>query len=239
MTGPLSGYLLASPSDNVVTRKSLTTTSDGSQVLMEFVAPFESTKFWEKYQFESDRSFTDEEAERSRPPYRYPVYCARSGSKLVILTEKKRLTDYVIGECLNRTIFPNLKHVTFNVEKMIAALQEADSRYRLTSLHGRFAGPGRDLRTMILYGPQVTNSAVFREHQNLFNFYICGVAERLPTDPFYTGEDGEIARIGNDGSISIQSLTRKRATDLNKIINYLISNKWVDDWVAPWEGSSE
>jgi hypothetical protein len=67
----------------------------------------------------------------------------------------------------------------------------AGLRIRQCEVH---AGAGRDLRTMILYGPQVTNSAVFREQQHLFNFYICGIAEHSPDDPFY----GRLRRDGAD-----------------------------------------
>lgn len=231
MIGPLSGYLLASPTHTEVSRRDVVSKGNG-RVSTEFVSPFEGLNFWERYKFVSDKPFPDDDGNNtSKPPYEYDVYCARSGAKLIILTEKKRLTDYVITEILNKEVFPNLKHVSFQLDNMIEIMQDLEGPYRITSLHGRFAGASRDLRTMILYGPQVTNSAVFKEQSHLFNFYICGVAERSPDDPFFIGDYGEIARIGNDGSISVQSFNRKRAADLNKLVNHLISSGWVDDWV--------
>jgi hypothetical protein len=158
---------------------------------------------------------------------------------VILLTEKKRLTDHLIELVLNKTIFPNLKHVSFQVEKMITAFEKPDSLYRVTSLTGRFAGPDRDLRTTIFYGSEVTKSVLFHKHRHLFNFYICGLAQRSPDDPFFIANDGEIARLGSDGSFTVQSFNRKRASDLNKIVNHLIANKWVDDWVVPWVGDAE
>lgn len=239
MIGPLSGFLLASPNDEQIERRSLDgTTGLSSKVSLRFKESF--SRYWEEYIFASDRQFVDDPASgNSRPPFHYSVYCARSGSKLIVMTEKKRLTEYLIEKVLNNSVFPNLKHVSFQIEKIITAFSDRESDYRITTLHGRISGQDRSLRTMILYGSEVTDSTVFKDSRRLFNFYICGVAERSPDDPFFGGDEGEIARLGNDGSLSVQSFNRQRASDLNKIVNVLITNKWVDDWVVPWVGESE
>lgn len=237
MTGSLSGYLLASPNDRPIARGALgdSQSQKSRAPYLIFEQAYENLKLWEEYTFYSDRAFVDDGNTNLKPPFKYPVYCARSGAKLIILSERRRLTDYIIEAVLNDTIFPNLKHVSFQIEKMISAFQDVNSEYRLTALHGRYAGPERSLRTIVLYGQEVTENVVFREHRHLFNFYLCGIAERSSDDPFILSDDGEIARLGNNGSITVQSFTRKRATDLNKIVNQLIQNKWVDDWVLPWE----
>jgi hypothetical protein len=240
MAGSLSGYLLAAPNERPIARRALEEGASRSSKAphLAFKQPYQNLKFWEEYTFSSDRSFADDPViGNQRLPFKYPVYCARSGSKLIILSEKRRLTDYIIESVLNDIIFPNLRHVSFQIERMISAFQEVDSEYRLTSLHGRYSGPERSLRTIVLYGSEVANSALFREQRHLFNFYRCGVAERSLDDPFMLNDDSEIARLGNNGSITVQSFSRKRATELNKIVNQLIQNKWVDDWVVPWEDS--
>jgi hypothetical protein len=236
MVGPLSGYLLASPDDAPIGRRSLDLHSPKRKGVpyLAFESAMAGLRHWEQYIFHSDRPFRDDVLQQGKGPYQYPVFCARSGSKLIVLTELKRLTEYLIEAVLNKAIFPNLKHVNFRIEKMIADFQKEESPYRTTSLHGSFSGPDFAVRRIILYGSEVTNSIVFRECQHLFNFYRCGVAERTEDSRFFSGEHDEIAKLGGDGSLSILSFGRQRAIELNRIVNYLIVNKWVDDWVVPW-----
>ena len=237
MTASLSGYLLASPNDAAIPRAALETASrsPSRKPFLRYEGQYQNLKLWEHYTFFSDRSFSDDNTTNQHPPFKYPVYCARSGTKLIILSERRRLTDYIIETTLNSSIFPNLRHVNFHLEKIIAAFQDSASQYRLTSLHGRYSGPRRSLRTIALYGPEVTDSALFKDQHHLFDFYLCGIAERQAEDPFLLNDDGEVARMGNNGSITIQSFTKKRATELTRIVSRLIKNKWVDDWVLPWE----
>jgi hypothetical protein len=235
--GPLSGYLLASPDESPIRRQSLVSTHSTSSKApyLQFVETFERTRFWERYAFLSDRTFEDLRVDQ-RPPYRFDVFCARSGSKLIVLTEKKKLTQYLIERVLNETIFPNLKHVSFQMGQIISAFQSPDSDYRITALHGKFSGPDRHLRTAIFYGTEVTASTVFQTQRHLFNFYRCGITERSVQSPFDSADDVEIAHVGEDGSITVKSFHRQKALELNRVVNHLIINKWVDNWVAPFTG---
>lgn len=234
MQGALSGYLLASVDDQPIDRGALTPAASGARrnaPFLKFEGNYEQSRFWEVYSFHSDKHFEDQTSAPSLPPFRYPVWCARSGSKILILTEKKRATDYLIEAVLNRTIYPNLKQVAFRITGIVHACKDVGSSYRVTSLTGRVASPDQSLRTMVLYGREITDSEIFRDKIDLFNIKRCGLAIR-EDDPFGVN-DGEIATLGVDGSVSILSFSIQRAIALNRLVNYVITNKLVDNWVSP------
>ena len=44
-------------------------------------------------------------------------------------------------------------------------------------------------------------------------------------------EDNEIALIGNDGFVSGKISNAENAREVILLINYIIRNRWVDEWV--------
>ncbi len=199
--GTFSGFLLASPSGSVLTRELLTISAQGSQSpQLNYRGPFQRLKRWEEFTLLSRKALADEDPEIQKPPYRYRILCVRRGTKLVVLAERRRIAEYVIVQLLNRSIFPNLRKVAIRVDRLIESCQDRTSEFLITSLYGRFSGADTQLRTMLLYGDDVTESAVYREHKELFNFSSCGIGRRLFDDlpRVSSSEDREIVRVGND-----------------------------------------
>lgn len=227
----LAGYLLASPARAEIGRAAIIDSSySAGSASMAFDAQYSGLRNWERYRLFCDTPLADEAADASGQPFAYSVYCSRSGSKLILLAEKKKIADFVISKMLNRTLFPNLRRVQFHIDDIILGLREPSSEYLVTSLHGRFSGATKNLRTMSLYGADITESVVYREHFNLFNFFSCGIGKRAKVSAL-SEDDRELIRLGNDGSISTQTFGRYRAISIIQIVNEIIRRRWVDDWV--------
>src|SRR5262245_5185740 len=91
VTGPLSGYLLAAPDERPIARRALddSDTQRFTAPHLKFHGAYENLKFWEEYIFFSDREFIEDASGAiKKPPFKYSIYCARSASKLIILSEK-------------------------------------------------------------------------------------------------------------------------------------------------------
>lgn len=233
----MSGYLLASPTSKGITRELLTVghPPGGPKVpSIRFLNTLFQLRQWEEFELLSDTALADEVIGGAvGPPYTYKLLCVTSGAKVIVVSERKRITDYAINRVYDRRIYPNLRKVAIRIDKLIEACQSTTSEYLITSLHGRFSGSERHVRTMSLYGDDVTESAIFRTHNHLFNFYSCGIGRRLFENlpRLSPADDGEILRLGNDGFLSFTMRDRDHALDVMMVINYVIRQRWVEDWV--------
>ena len=230
----LSGFLLATeatvevPRDLIETRHPLV--SNGPTLRYKGYS-FNLTR-WDEYELLSPIPLGEEQLDR-QPPYKYQVFIVRGHGKIIVLAERKRISEYVIAAILDKRIFPNFRKVSIYIDKMIEFCQAQDSEFLVTSLVGRFSGPSRSIRTISLYGDDVTDSPVFRDHFHLFNFFSCGLGRRL-----YDGiprlkpnEDGEIVRLGNDGGVTLNQTSRIRASEFIRVLSFVLRNRWVEAWV--------
>lgn len=230
----LSGFLLASPTGTTVTRRHLADDDQGGRRTFPYLvydSAFKSSSRWEVYTFHSDKSFSEYLSPGlAQPPFPYPALCARSGSKLIVLTPRKDLTKYVLRSTLSKRVFPNLRQVQIHIPSIVEAFQHSDSEYVITSLHGHMRGSETALRTMSIWGSNVTNSSLYEDYKGLFDFTSCGVAKRDPSNMSVV-EERELVRLSSDGSLSMQTFNRNRAAELSLIIAHIIENRWVDNWV--------
>jgi hypothetical protein len=166
-------------------------------------------------------------------PYAYRVVCVRSGARVLLLSERRNIADYILNRILARRIYPNLRKVGFRIGPIIDSCRKADSEFLITSLVGRFAGSERQIRTMSLYGDDVTESVVFQEHHHLFNFTSCGIGCRLFEDlpRLSPGDEHEIVRLGSEGAVSFAQGGRRRARDVTAVIDYAVRAGLIEDWM--------
>jgi hypothetical protein len=233
----LSGFLLASATSVEITKDILVDHNDDGRTAasIQFRGLIFESRQWEEFCFYSDRPIDEEDKENypDGPPYPHKMVCVRSGAKILLLAERRRVTDYIIGRFLNRRIFPNLRRVRIHTGKLIESCQNSNSMYSITTLHGSFAGTDRHISKISLYGSDITESSLYREQHHLFNFYSCGLARRLHENLLKLNlhEESEIALVGNDGFISSQISSAERAREVIRVINYIVRNRWVDSWV--------
>jgi len=232
----LAGYLLASPTGAAIAREDLDTAyaAKGAAPFMKYEQHFLGLRLWETFTLRSDLYLGEDATPDSPgPPFDYRLVVARSGSKLILLADRRKIAEHAITRVIDRSIFPNLRKVHFRIDQIIhgfASNASDPAEYLVSSLHGRFAGSDRNLRTMSLYGNDLTESTVYREHHHLFNFFSCGIGRRVSGASSST-DDRELLRIGSDGSISLQSLHNHRSREVTKVIDAIIRNRWVDPWV--------
>jgi len=229
-----SGYLMARASEEEVSRDLLETPKplvSGGPTL-KFVESAYAIRRWDIFTLRSPIRL-GEEAETAKPPFEYEVYIVRGLSKFVVLAPRRRVADYLIQQIFDRKIYPHFRKAPINIHKLIQKCELADSEFLVTSLHGRFSGAGRALRIMSLYGDDVTDSIIFRQHNELFNFFSCGVGRRL-----YSGlprlrphEEGEITRIANDGFLTLNLVDRRRATEFLFVLSFVLRNRCAESWV--------
>ena len=154
---------------------------------------------------------------------------------MILLAPRRRVIDYALAQILDRRIYPNLRKVSITIDRMIEFCRQKESEFLVTSLHGRFAGPSTQLRSLSLYGDDVTQSSLYATHHELFNFHSGGLGRRLfnGLPKVKPNEEGEIARLGNDGFINLNLATRAKAMELMNVVGFVLRNRWVEDWVPP------
>jgi hypothetical protein len=112
----LSGFLLASPTSVEITKDILVDHNDDGRTAasIQFRGLIFESRQSKEFCFYSDRPIDEEDKENypDGPPYPHKMVCVRSGAKILLLAERRRVTDYIIGRFLNRRIFPNLRRVS-------------------------------------------------------------------------------------------------------------------------------
>ena len=230
-----SGYLLASTAGVTFERKAIApdemAASGGAS--LRFISHAYRLRQWDELELTSPIPLADEVDAEGAGPYKYKVLAVRGFSKVVLLAERRRIVDYVLGQLLDRYVAPRLRKVALNLDETVSFCQLPDSAYLVTSLLGRFAGSARQLRAIALYGDDVTDTALFRDYGKLFNIYSCGLGRRFENGvPTLTSSyDGEIVRIGNDGFVLAHLGNKAKAKEFMKVVRFVIDHRWVEPWV--------
>lgn len=193
---------------------------------------------WSEFVLHTTVPLADEpESERSQ--YSYQLYVIRGRAKLIMLASRRRIVDYALTHILDRKIYPNLRKISVYIEHVIEHCTKAEAEFLITSLHGRFAGSAKNVRSMSLYGDDVTNSPIYRDNHPYFNFHSCGIGRRLfdGIPRLRPNEEGEIVRVSHDGFINLNLSKRSHAQELIRVVDFIVRNRWVEDWV-PGKGDS-
>ena len=174
-----------------------------------------------------------DEPDTGRGPFAYQLFIVRGRAKLIMLAPRRRMVDYALANIFDRTITPRLRKINVYIEKVIDYCAHADAQFLVTSLHGRFSGASRDVRSLSLYGDDVTSSAIFAEHRDFFNFHSCGLGRRLfdGLPRLRANEEGEIVRLSHDGFLNLNLSSRRDAQELIRVVDFVIQSGWVEDWV--------
>jgi hypothetical protein len=238
----LSGYVLARPGGEKVERINLEGTVrrqsnelDRQEKSDEFKLVFlkDAPRYlkWEYYDFHSSIPLPLDNIQ-AEPQFNSKVLICRSLSRFILLAERRKIADFVIEKFLSKSAFPNFRKVPIFVDDFVADCSSKSSTYAVTSVHGKFKGPGKALKTIILYGEEVTDSTLFRQQHDLFNFYSIGVRVReRDMTRHHSFNDGEIARIGNDGMVSTNlGETDHRSDEVLRVIKHIFKQGWIEEW---------
>jgi hypothetical protein len=235
---PLSGYLLATPSPVEITRDvvQLNRPMVNHGPTLAFSSSMFALRRWDEFKLYSPIALADE-PDGKRAPFEYPVYIVRGHGKIIVLASRRRIVDYTMAQILDKHVFPNFRKVPVYLDKLIDFCQSVESEFLVTSLHGRYAGSSRNLRTMSLYGDDVTDSPIFSDHHHLFNFFSCGLGRRLfdGLPKLRPNEEGEIVRLSNDGFLTLNLSDRRKAIEFLRVVSFVIKNRWVESWVPVTE----
>jgi len=187
---------------------------------------------WQEYTLYSTIPLSDE-LEGERSTWSYQLFVVRGHAKLIVLAARRRIVDYALAQILDRRIHPNLRKINVYIDQMIEFCTKLESEFLITSLHGRFSGAARSVRSMSLYGDDVTNSPIYRDNHPYFNFHSCGMGRRLfgGLPSIRPNDEGEIARVSHDGFINLNLSTRRQAQELIRVVDFIVSHRWVEDWV--------
>lgn len=174
-----------------------------------------------------------DEPETEHGRYSYQLFIVRGRAKLIMLAPRRRMVDYALAQIFDRTISPRLRKINVYIEKVIDYCARADAQFLVSSLHGRFSGASRDVRSLSLYGDDVTSSAIFAEHRDFFNFHSCGLGRRLfdGLPRLRANEEGEIVRLSHDGFLNLNLTSRRDAQELIRVVDFVVQSGWVEDWV--------
>lgn len=236
----LSGFIVASPAARDFMTKDFVMEEPaipkGATMKLKHTRVFNLAR-WDEYSLRSFVPLGDETAEENGP-FDYLVYIVRGYSKLLVLSHRRRIVEVALAQVFSNCVYPNLRKVPILIDEMIDFCQRPEAEFLITSLHGKYSGSGTDLRSISLYGDDVSRSTLFVEHHGQFNFHTCGLGRRLfdGLPKAALPDDGEVIRIASDGFVSLKLATRAQATEIQSVVDYVMVHRWVEDWVPEGKG---
>lgn len=154
---------------------------------------------WEEFELESTKQLVDDDDPESGPPYLYPIVTRRSESRIVLLSRRKELVEYLL-EKPTFNLESELEHLNVRVGSLIDHLLESGSIPSEGSLipsfiYAKTPQYGERLRSLSLFGDDVTNTNLFSEYRPQMDVLTCGLRRQF---------GDEYMRISTDGSLQIK-----------------------------------
>jgi hypothetical protein len=168
---------------------------------------------WEKYVFDSPVPLRGEDLSVYDPPFRYPLICRRSGSRLLVLSVSRSIAERLLGVEFHAAFVPRLKPVPIGVDQLVKGITARPTEYALSFAHARVPAFGATLRAISYYGEDLAEAALFRDQLPLMVFFTCGLREARGVN--------EIVRLGGDGHVSFLLSTPRRVIEVERALSFL------------------
>ena len=168
---------------------------------------------WEEYTYKCDVAFRGEDHYGVPSPYEYAVVIRRSGPRCLILASARNIAQHLISTDLARVISPRLVTVSIAVDNLVRKLCQKPTVYVLSFVHARLPAFGASLRSVSLYGDDLAEASMFRDHVGLMNFFTCGL-RRAVGGP-------ELLRLGADGTVSFYLTDPHRVLEVEGVLSFL------------------
>jgi hypothetical protein len=151
-------------------------------------------KNWHAYAYTSHRALLGENERGVLGPYKYFMACFRSGRKLLLLSENRRVVEaFLLNE--SKQFGGGLQQMEVDVDGFVKkTLAQPDAVYKMSYAYAHIPRYGAALNAASFYGDDLFEAALFREHYQGMTFYSCGL--RLLID------NVEIARVRSVGRVS-------------------------------------
>ena len=170
---------------------------------------------WYLLKFVSDMPLIDPKVEV--PPYMYPIYYRQSSRRALILSHRKHIAEEFLKIITSFNRIPLLEAVYIDVQGLVSLACAKPSSYAITYLHARTTGLGSSIRSLSLYGDDVTGSSLYRDHAVSLLAHTCGLrdvyADRRTA--------AEAIRLSTDGAVSFYYGQRDDLTAAEKALNFI------------------
>jgi len=171
---------------------------------------------WERYALDSPPIFGEEVEDGAT--VNYQVIARRSGGKM-ILVGVAGLVEHVVDKGHLARIRPALRRVPVAVDALIRDIAERPGDFAISYAHGRSPGFGARMRSVSYYGDDISEASLFRESLPLLVFSTCGLRR--------VARGSEIMKFGSDGSVSFRLDSRRRASEVERVLSYLRDNGYL------------
>lgn len=128
---------------------------------------------WVYFEYISETPFRQSELEE-KPPYFYKVFYRQSEERAIILSDALGVVSYISTYMANALNMLGFDNVRVKINSLVNEIID-DSNYTITFIHAKTPGFGSALKSISLYGDDITKISMF--HENRFNIqcHMCGM----------------------------------------------------------------
>lgn len=209
----LSGFLLEWASDRPIREDDLTRCS-----AIKFVKKVEKTE-WEEFSFVSTVAFRGEDQAGLPGPFRYALFCRRSGSRIALMSINRIVVTHLLERHLHGCFRPPLRSVPIAVDQLVKKIASQPTEYALSFVHARVPAFGTCLRSVSFYGDDLAEASLFRDNISFMDFFTCGLRQAVGGP--------EIVRLGGDGTLSFVPTSVERLNEVEEVLRFLRKNGYL------------
>lgn len=171
---------------------------------------------WEFFSLLTKESLRPDREEEGRGPYRYEILCRRLGAYVILASDSRNIVDYLLSK--KRFMYadkPPFVPIKIHVDRLVRKITHDPTSYAINFVHAKVSGFGDALKSMSLYGDDITEAKLFRDSIDLMSCTRCGLSD--------ISEGFEVIRVGNDGSINFFDNPFERLVEVEVCVANLIS----------------
>jgi hypothetical protein len=170
---------------------------------------------WYSFTLTSQNPISEDDIKSNSGLYEYP-FVARWGGKNFIFTANTKEVATFFVEKFMPSAGKSFRKQGIDVDGFVRKIAEHPSRFTLTYLNARVYTWGAALRSVSLFGEDITASGLLLENIKNLNFNSCGVGE--------ASSPKEIVKIGTNGSLNFFVYGVKSYNAIDKVLKYLKFN---------------
>jgi hypothetical protein len=185
---------------------------------------------FEAFSMMTDTPLQTTDLNKGSPPSEHDFYVRRIEQSMVIMGKSKDVANHVAKvllpkhsiRCLQQGVdvdglvkFLNKQHL-----KSVNDNKDDKSMFSMTYCHARVPAYGENLRSLSMYGDSLVEAGLFSNNIDNLDFYSCGLGRQF---------GGEIARIGNLGSISCNISKKNVLSEIILILEFIAENDFFVD----------
>ena len=149
----------------------------------------------------------------------YKIFFRQSEERALLLSEAQPVVEEIMRYIAKSIGSNKIEFVYIDVNGLVNMIMEQPDNYIVTAIHAKTSGYGARLKSVSLYGNDITSVSLLLDNKNNFVFYMCGLRE--------VKSFRESVRIGKEGQVSCYYNSIGSLKNIENTLKYITLNNFL------------